>query len=309
MKKYEVHRLIEAFINGAPDLDPWAWDNFTSCRQKSPEIEAIRHEILDIDARNPADKKGYWCSEKGIAELQALADRLREELAQEKFIGVICGLKSEAQAVAHAVGKSRIRIGVSGANAARAEEIAREFCNDGASAIISVGVSGGLDPALMPGDLVIGDTIHGDEVQACDPYLLSVIKSVMPHGALIAPLFGADEIVDSARKKAAFYQNHGAVAVDMESHGAARAAARAGAPFIAIRAIADPADRALPQAALNAVAPDGSTRVMATLAAALRDPKQFPELLKLGADSNAALKTLRRDLGPILGGLFLSLDL
>ena len=85
------------------------------------------------------------------------------EMAQEKFIGVICGLKSEAEAVSASVDASEIRIGVSGANAARAEEIAREFCNDGASAIISVGVSGGLDPAVKPGDLIIGETIIADD--------------------------------------------------------------------------------------------------------------------------------------------------
>lgn len=225
------------------------------------------------------------------------------------FIGVICGLKSEAEAVAYAVGKSRIRIGVSGANAQRAEEIARGFCNERASAILSIGVSGGLDPALRPGDLVVGSSVIGDELYTSDPYLLSVIRDALQDGTLVAPLYGADEIVESAAKKAVFYRNHGAVAVDMESHGAARAAARAGVPFLAIRAIADPAGRALPPAALNAVAADGSTRVMATLAVAMRDPKQFPELMKLGADSAAATKTLRRDLGPIFGRLFLSLDL
>lgn len=255
------------------------------------------------------------------------------------FIGVICGLKSEAEAVSVSVDKNsvrgKIRIGVSGANAARAEEIARGFCNDGASAIISVGVSGGLDPALKPGDLIIGETIIADDgsVYASDTYLLSAITSVHSGesrnlgsqarketekdpgvrrdergGYRVAKLFGADEVIDSVAKKSALFHNHGAAAVDMESHGAARVAARAGAPFIAIRAIADPADRALPQAALSAVAPDGSTRVLSTLGAALRDPKQFPELMKLGGDSAAATKTLRRNLGLLFDRLFSVFD-
>lgn len=234
------------------------------------------------------------------------------------FIGIICGLKSEAQAVSASVDQSKVRIGVSGANAARAEEIARGFCEQGASAIISVGVSGGLDPALKPGDLVIGETVIADDgsIYASDRYLIAAITFAHfreseddREDLKLVKLFGADEIVDSITKKSALFHNHGTVAVDMESHGAARAAARAGAPFLAIRAIADPADRALPQAALGAVAPDGATRIFTTLGAAMRDPKQFPELMKLGADSAAATKRLRRDLGPLFLRLFLSLDL
>ncbi len=231
-------------------------------------------------------------------------------MVQDKFIAVICGLKSEAQTVKAYVDNAKIRIGVSGANAQRAEELARDFCKAGARAIISVGVSGGLDPALRPGDLVIGEKViteHG-AVFSSDSALMSAITTKAPEGAKIAALFGADEIIDNAMKKAALFANHGAAAVDMESHGAARAAAHAGAPFLAIRAIADPADRALPAAALKAVAPDGSTRVLTTLGAAMRDPRQFPDLMKLGRDSAAATKTLRRSLGPRFASLFLSLD-
>ena len=228
------------------------------------------------------------------------------------FIGIICGLKSEESAVRAAVRDKRLRIAVSGANAARAEALANSFCYEGAAAIISLGVSGGLDPALAPGDLIIGEQVIGDDggVWECHSYLRGVIRdAAQAAGAKSGVLFGADEIIENTSKKSALYHNHGALAVDMESHGAAKAAAAAGVPFLAIRAVADPADRALPPAALNAVASDGSTRTLATLGAALRDPKQFPALMKLGKDSEAALKTLRRDLGPLFGRLFLSLDL
>ena len=225
------------------------------------------------------------------------------------FIGVVCGLKSEAAAVRGALGDdARIRIGVSGANAARAEDIAKRFCADGARAILSVGVSGGLDPALEPGNLVIGAAVvdGAGALYESDPGLLAAMRGDAGRKARI---FGADDIIDSAEAKAALFRNHQAVAVDMESHGCARAAAEAGVPFLAVRAIADPADRALPPAALGAVAPDGSTRVLKTLGAALRDPGQFPELMKLGEDSAAATRTLRRDLGPLFQDLFAALDL
>ncbi len=211
-----------------------------------------------------------------------------------------------------AVRDKRLRIGVSGANAMRAETIALDFCRDGAHLIVSIGVSGGLDPALTPGDLIIGNEIIADDgaVWECHAYLNGAIRdAALAAGGKIGALFGSDEIIENTSKKSALFHNHGALAVDMESHGAARAAAGVGVPFLAIRAIADPAGRALPPAALNAVAQDGSTRTLATLGAALRDPKQFPALLKLGKDSEEALKTLRRDLGPLFSRLFLSLDL
>lgn len=226
------------------------------------------------------------------------------------FIGVVCGLKSEAAAVRGALGDdARIRIGVSGANAARAEGIARRFCAGGARAIVSVGVSGGLDPALKPGDLIIGAAVvvKSGAAYESDLSLLAKLDADASRGR--ARILGADDIIDSAEAKAALFTEHQAIAVDMESHGCAKAARDAGVPFLAIRAVADPADRALPPAALGAVAPDGSTRIFKTLRAALRDPKQFPELMKLGEDSGAATKTLRRDLGPIFRNLFAALEL
>jgi hypothetical protein len=122
-------------------------------------------------------------------------------------------------------------------------------------------------------------------------------------------VFGADEIVASAAAKAALFASSRAGAVDMESHGAARAAKDAGVPFAAFRAIADPSTRALPGAALDAVAPDGSTRVVATLLKCAKAPGDFPALLALGRDQSAALKALSGGLGRLLPGLLLSLDL
>ncbi len=229
------------------------------------------------------------------------------------FIAIVCGLKSEAAVVQKVAGNKKVRVGISGASAARAYELARIACQDGAAAVISVGVSGALDPALQPGDLIIGDEVIADDTgrhYEADNYLLGAAKaSVANRSAPIGPLFGSDSIVRSPEHKSALRYNHDAIAVDMESHGAARAAAEFSTPFIGIRAIADPADRALPKAALNAVAPDGSTRVFATLLEMTKAPGDIPALMQLGSDSSKALKTLRRDLGPFFDRLFLALDL
>ena len=229
----------------------------------------------------------------------------------EKLIGIVCGLQSEAAAVRKACSDKRILIGVSGASAVRAEEIAREFCEAGVCVLLSVGVSGGLDPVCKPGDTLIGESVVTAEGKryACDGTLLQdVLSYPRPWWAdgfnRSVLLFGSDVIVANSEEKARLFSQTNAVAVDMESHAVARAAQATGVSFLAIRAVADPFDRALPSAAVNAVAPDGSTRVFQTLGMALRDPKQFPALIRLGTDSATALKTLRLELSRFLARLF-----
>ncbi|GAB4516673.1 MAG: purine phosphorylase [Amphiplicatus sp.] len=233
-------------------------------------------------------------------------------MTASRFIGIICGLKSEAAVIRAAAPRQAVRIAVSGASAARAESQATRLCREGAAAILSVGISGGLSPALRPGDLLLGECVRtraGEEFDA-SRNLLAAVELESPAVAMQrATVFGADEIVASVSEKRRLFDRFGAAAVDMESHGAARAARAAGAPFLAIRAIADPADRALPAAALNAVTPDGGTRTISVLMACALAPGQFPALMRLGADSQAALKALRGGLGRLLGRLLLSLDL
>ena len=213
------------------------------------------------------------------------------------MIGIVCGLKSEAAVVrraCEAVSGLNVRIGVSGARAAAARNIAVGFAQDDAKFLLSVGVSGGLDPSLTPGTLLLSRNIltpNGAAIGSLDHALFHVRPFAEAHGRW-STLLGSDEIITSPDEKARLFAQTGAHAVDMESHGVAEAARDAGCTFMAIRAIADAADRALPPPALDAVAPDGSTRVLSTLFKAARAPKHFPALVKLGRDSDAALGAL-----------------
>jgi len=236
-------------------------------------------------------------------------------------IGIICGLKSEAKMVRRAFPDDRVDVVVSGANSMRAEQLATALCQNGTRAngevreavdlIISVGVSGGLLPAYQPGDLVIGQkvvTAHGEEY-ICDPDCLDIVKkSHRAAGINPSIIFGSDEIIASADEKSRIYKQTGAKSVDMESHGAARAASMADVPFLAIRAIADPADRVLPDAALGAVTPEGGTRVLGALMKAARNPIELSALMQLGADSKEGLKSLSVNLSGFLGVLLLGRD-
>lgn len=212
------------------------------------------------------------------------------------FIAIICGLKSEEAALKSSVVGDYYHIGVSGADMARAEGMALGFCRKGARAVISYGIAGGLDSSLQTGTFLIADRVcdkSGDSVE-CDPHLLNAARHISERrNAVIGPLLGSEEVVATPEEKAVLWQEHKCLAVDMESFGVARAARLMNTPFFAIRAIADPASRSLPPAALGAVSPDGSTLVSKTLSAALRDPKQFSELMKLGGDASKAMKALK----------------
>ena len=97
----------------------------------------------------------------------------------------------------------------------------------------------------------------------------------------------------------------GALAVDMESHIAARLAAAHGLPFAALRVICDPAARAIPPAAIAGMREDGGTDLGAILRALLRGPGQLPAMIRLAGDARTAFGVLarcRRSLDPHLMG-------
>ncbi|MEM1397647.1 MAG: hypothetical protein AAGH38_09405 [Pseudomonadota bacterium] len=246
-------------------------------------------------------------------------------------IGIVCGLKSEKHAIEKSLGRCElgdvdVRIGVSGARASQAGIIANDFAAEGAVALMSVGVSGGLDPSLSTGDLVIGaDVICVDGgafksdaafVEKLDRYegQMRTEENTLPAGSpqssgpthplVFGRILGSDTIIQTPEQKAHLFDQLDAIAVDMESHAVASAAERANIPFVAVRAIADTSNTVLPSPALDAVAPDGSTKVLSTLTKAFMKPSSFPALIKLGQESAIANDRLATDIGPVLKLLF-----
>jgi hypothetical protein len=115
---------------------------------------------------------------------------------------------------------------------------------------------------------------------------------------------GSDAPLLTAEAKKEFAGRTGAVAVDMESHGAARAAALRGAPFVAIRAVADSASRTIPSWVMDAVLPDGGLAPEKIARALLPRPWMVWGLIGLARANGRALKSLSRvalRLGPGLG--------
>ncbi|CAN5467011.1 hypothetical protein BH10PSE14_BH10PSE14_27110 [soil metagenome] len=112
--------------------------------------------------------------------------------------------------------------------------------------------------------------------------------------ATVGTILGADAIIASVADKRALFTSTGAIAVDMESHIAARVAARHGLPFAIVRTISDSADQALPPAALVGMKPDGSMALGAVLASLAWRPAQLPALIATGRSAGLAFAALGR---------------
>jgi nucleoside phosphorylase len=179
---------------------------------------------------------------------------------------------------------------------------------------LSFGIAGGLAPHLKPGACVVARNIiaeHG-RYPGDGAWAKSLIEMAQGRtsrfaamqGVSFADIAGTDAPVASVEAKRKLYAHTGAVAVDMESHVAARIAVEHHVPFAAFRVITDPSDRALPPAALVATNADGGVDFQAIIRSLIEHPGQVSMLLRLALDSWAARRALipsRRFLGPNLG--------
>jgi hopanoid-associated phosphorylase len=163
--------------------------------------------------------------------------------------------------------------------------------------VISFGVAGGLDPNLKSGDVVIATEVMAGASRWLAAIALSeeLIAGAGLGGQRVVRggLAGVEAVVSGRDGKAALHSETGASAVDMESHIAAAFAFEAGLPFAALRVISDPASRALPAIASNAIKPNGDIDVRKVLRGVARNPTTIKALVSTGIDFNRALRSLR----------------
>ncbi|MCW5731046.1 MAG: phosphorylase [Alphaproteobacteria bacterium] len=203
--------------------------------------------------------------------------------------GIVTGLASEA-AIARRLWPDAL-IGCAASRPEKAMAEAARLADAGAGALLSFGIAGGLEPGLAPGTLVVAtEIVTEDGRHPCHPALRDWLRALLPE-ARLAPVFGSDRPAASEADKASL-RARGAFAVDMESAAVAAIASRRGLPFAVLRAIADPAERALPAAALDAVDDNGRPAIGRVLRALLRRPGDLPALLRLGRDSRLAHRSL-----------------
>ncbi|OJU46049.1 MAG: hopanoid-associated phosphorylase [Alphaproteobacteria bacterium 65-37] len=220
------------------------------------------------------------------------------------MILAVTGLERERRILTGSAAGQGIEVIVGGGDAARLErEVDRAAGH--ASGIISIGIAGALAPQLKPGAWVVADAVRGvDLAMPTDQAWRERLLARLP-GAMQGLVLGGEAIVAIAAEKADLHRTTGAIAVDMETHVAARVAARYRLPLAVARVISDAADRTLPPAARVGMRPDGGIDLPAVLRSLLADPLQLPALIRTGLEAERGFRALlrgHRRLGSHLGG-------
>ena len=172
---------------------------------------------------------------------------------------------------------------------------ARELLSEGSELLVSWGLAGGLEPKLIPAQLVVGsaaisangDTLNCDTV--IEKRLMDVLSALRP---IRGPIYSSPHPVASAVEKSKLHSTHGATAVDMESAAIARAAQEANAKFALIRCIIDPADFDLPLAVQKGITTNGRLNIMPVLGQLLKHPQEIGHFIKLTNWYRAAIRKL-----------------
>jgi adenosylhomocysteine nucleosidase len=174
----------------------------------------------------------------------------------------------------------------------------------GASGVISFGIAGGLTPGLVAGDCIVASCVRsGKDVIATDRAWAQSLLEAIP-GAIHAEVVGVDTLLMDPLEKSRVHAQTGAVAVDMESHIAAKVAFAHRMPFAACRIIIDAAHRTLPPAAAVGLRQDGTSDVFAVCRSLLQNPSQLHDLICAARDvriAGRALRAARKQLGVGLG--------
>lgn len=198
-------------------------------------------------------------------------------------------------------------IETSGVGAERAEAAARRLLDRGATALVSWGSAGGLDPKISPGTVVLPRAVIdtagsrsevdlewrdrlrakiGDRVEVSTSELLDVARPIT-----------------SAEEKRELHRRTGAGAVDMESAAISAVANQSGISFIAVRVVVDGAAVPIPKAALG-MFDEGGRLKKSSLIRFVLHPLGWPGLIALARANASAGRSMRRlwsAAGPDLG--------
>ena len=187
-------------------------------------------------------------------------------------------------------------LAVSGIGASAAAGGARALIDAGATALISWGMAGGLDPALAAGTILLPSEVisRAGTALMTARYWRERLSAALTAHRLVAcgKLLTSSRAILSIADKAAAFRDTGAAAVDMESLAVAEVAGSHELPFIAVRVIVDTAADILPRAVMAAARGSGQLPLGRLLASLARSPGDLAALIRLAPRYRAARHSL-----------------
>lgn len=163
---------------------------------------------------------------------------------------------------------------------------------------LSLGFAGAVAGGISSGSAVVCTSFlsaAGDAPIEADAEIAGMAKSQMPNARTGALLTVPAPLLTSKEKHLAGAQT-GAIVVDMEGYGMAKAAQEHGVGFLALRAVLDTADRRLPPFVADIIADQGRNEWRHALNALAKRPYLAPQLISLALLSRRAKKTLTQAL-------------
>ena len=205
---------------------------------------------------------------------------------------MVCAVPAERRALRGLV-RPGLEVHVTGMGAAAARRAAGPLLARAPRALVAAGFCGALDPALAVGDLIAAERVvdgEAGEAFPADPRLLAAAPG--RRGTLVS----AARLARTPPERAGLR----GTAVDLESAALARAAAEAGVPFLALRAVTDTVAHRMPD--FGRIADDdGRLRPGRAVAHFLAHPAELPGLLRLGPAARRAGRSLRAGVDAVAG--------
>ena len=200
-------------------------------------------------------------------------------------IGIVTGMRREQKSLPLNKNNDDIQVRVSGANSDRAERVAETLVKEGCGVLLSYGFSGGIDPKLVPGDLIIADRVFSeyDHIFFASEEWRHKIIDLQPLGKTVhtGPVVGLDFMLHSVCQKAEAYMKYSALAVDMESHRVGLVAKKYDIPFLVIRTVLDSARMTVPNSIASVIDCKGDTNYFSMILNLGKNPRDILDLLVL----------------------------
>ena len=185
----------------------------------------------------------------------------------------------------------------------RAYSATRWLMTQGVAGLMALGVSGGLDPGLKPGTLVVADKVlHLDSDRIADVWRTetSVCQQAQDRlnaqglTARIGGILTVPRPVLSVENKQTLFHQYRALTVDMESAAVALSASQNHLPFFGMRVVCDPAKEAVSREISGRINSEGAIEVLSLVSCLFQHPFLTAELLRLAKQYHIAMTALRR---------------